>query len=101
MLFPKFIIEGDSLILSKVSKHRNLVTNVENVKGGGMFMFDSETNTFTFSGDSYEFGKATFEDISNCVKNKKVFTNTSCIFDISEKYNFRYDFGCEIIKIEN
>ena len=101
MLFPKFIIEGDSLILSKVSKHKhkNLVTDVEKVKGGGIFNFDSETNTFTFSGSSYEFGKATFENISECVKNKKVFTNTSCIFDISEKYNFRYDFGCEIVKI--
>lgn len=41
-VFPKFIIEEDSekgccLILSKITYHRELVANEENVKGGGWF----------------------------------------------------------------
>jgi len=99
-LFPKFIIEDGNLILSKVIKHKHLVTNKEKVKGGGWFRFNSETNTFIFYESSVDFGKATFEDISNCVKNKKVFTNVSLIHNISEKHNFCYDTGSEIINIE-
>jgi len=99
-LFPKFIIEDGNLILGKVMKHRHLVTDKEKVKGGGWFRFNSETNTFIFYESSVDFGKVTFENISNCVKNKKVFTNKLLTHDISGKHNFSYDTGSEIINIE-
>ena len=99
MLSPKFIIEDDFLILSKVIYHRHLVTKKENVKGGGWFRFQPKTNTFVFYGSSYDFGKAKMEDIKKCIKDKKIFTNKMQRHDISQKYTFIYDIGSELIKL--
>ena len=104
-IFPKFIIEtdddyGNCLILSKCTYHRELVTNKESVKGGGIFRYNSENNTFILSGSSYEFGTASFEDIKECIENGNVFTNSALAFPITEKHKFSYDSGSEIISIK-
>lgn len=105
-LFPKFIIErdeeeGDCLIISKVTYHRDLVTIKEEVKGGGWFHYDSEINAFTFYGESHDFGASTFEDIKACVENKKVFSSPLLVCNISERHSFYYDYknGEEPIKL--
>lgn len=98
-LFSKFIIEtddelGDCLILSKVTYHKEMVTDKTKVKGGGMFYFDSDNNTFVFSGESYDFGCAKIEDIKNCVENKNVYTNNALCFSIADKHKFCYIDQC-------
>ena len=65
-IFPKFIVEGNNLIICKCTYHRQLVTNEEEVKGGGWFQFDRDTPTFTLSDDSHQYGKASIEDIKKC-----------------------------------
>jgi len=64
-LHPKFIIEGDSLILSKVSYHRNLITDKTKVRGCGWFIYNDTHKIFIFHSKSEEFGKADIEDIKN------------------------------------
>lgn len=101
-VFPKFIIEtddelGDCLIICKSTYHSDLVTNKEKVKGGGWFNFKDET--FTLFGESHEFGKATIEDIKQCIENGNVFSNPSVVYSISGKYNFKYNTGTEIIEL--
>ena len=104
-LYPKFIIEtddelGDCLIISKVVYHKHIATDITKVKGGGWFRYDSKTNTFTFHGESYDFGKATLENIKKCVEDGKVFTNKTLSRCIANKYNFAYDTGSEIILLK-
>ena len=89
-IFPKFIIEDGCLIISKVTYHKQLVTNVADVKGGGWFIMDFENKTLTFYGKSEDFGKAKLVDIQECVKNNKVYTNRSCSRSITDKYKFFY-----------
>lgn len=65
-LFSKFIIEGDDLILAKVTYHNELVTDISKVRGGGMFSYDSDAKTFTLYGESAQFGRAELDDIRKC-----------------------------------
>ena len=96
-VFPKFVIEGGDLIIANCSYHKELVTDVSKVKGGG---FWQKVNDFyIFSGDSFQFGKAKIEDIKSCVENKRVFIGTSRKNNVSEKL-FAYDTGTEIINIK-
>lgn len=103
-LFPKFIIEtddelGDCLILSKCTYHKDLVINLDRVKGGGWFRMNHEAMTITFHGDSYDFGAASIEDIKACIENGNVYTNPYLTHSIVEKYKFLYDNHGEIIKL--
>lgn len=66
-IFPKFIIVGDQLYLGKVIYHKQLASEGEVVKGGGWFDYNSEDKSFTLHGDSYDFGRATIEDIQACI----------------------------------
>ena len=91
--FPKFIIEnfedeGNCLIIAKCIYHRQIAYNKENVIGGGWFSL--ENNIFTLFGRSEEFGMADIEDISDCVKNKKVFRNYTLTNCLCDNYTFRY-----------
>lgn len=42
----------------------------------------------TFFGDSYDFGRATLEDIRKAVLEKKIFTNS--FINISDEFTFYY-----------
>lgn len=100
MIFPKFIIEEDNLILSKVSYHKDLVTDKTKVKGGGWFRYENDNNdTLIFYGESIQFSCAKLEDIRKCVEEKKIFSNKQLTNNISEKHNFAYDTGSEIINL--
>jgi len=101
---PEFIIEtddelGDCLILSKCTFHKDLAIDKEKVKGGGMFNYNSKNNTFTFSGESHDFGKASLEDIQKAVLEDKVFTNPYLTRSIAKKHKFLYDTGSELIPL--
>ncbi len=104
-VFPKFIIEtdaelGDCLIIAKCAYHHQLVTDKTQVKGGGWWRLNLETNTFILNGDSHDFGKAKIEDIKSCIEKGNVFTNKSCMFQIADKHNFSYDMSCEIVELK-
>jgi len=93
LLFPKFIIEDNCLIMSRVSLHEHLAINKKLVKGGGWYDYDAETKTYTFKGKSIEFGAATVEDIRKCIENKSVYTNKYKSHNISDGFKFKYDGG--------
>ena len=97
--YPKFIIENDNLILSKVTFHREIVKDASKVKGGGWFRYAHDTNTFVLFGDSTDFGAAKFEDIKNCVENGKVYSDNRLYINLTDQYNFSYDTGSEVIEI--
>ena len=98
-LFPKFIVEDGNLIMGKVEIHRNLVTDDAKVSGGGFFNYDYNNRSFIFSGYSFEYGKAMYDDIRECVLNNKVFSNKYLTHNISKDYTFYYNTGTEIVKI--
>lgn len=87
-VFPKFIIEGDELILGKVTYHKQLATDVKNVKGGGWWSFNEDKTEITFFGKSEDFGYATLEDIRKAVLEKKIFTDS--FINISNEFTFSY-----------
>lgn len=74
-LFPKFIIQGDGLILGMVSFHSELVDKEEpgKVKGGGWFRWNSDRTMITFHGDSHDFGAVSVEDIKACIAAGNIF----------------------------
>ena len=101
--FPKFIIEtraekGDCLIIAKCTYHKQLVTDVSKVKGGGWWTMDRERTTFTLHGDSQEFGKAKIEDIANCVQRGKVYTSVS-LCDNLKNDGFKFQYKNEVGEI--
>lgn len=105
-VFPKFIIEtddekGDCLIIAKVTRHYQLVTDKTKVKGGGWFRMDFDLKTITLYGESEEFGRATREDITNCINAGNVYTNPSVEFSITNKWNFYYNTGSETVLIKS
>ena len=106
-VFPKFIIEtdpkfGDCLIISNCTYHKQLANDITKVKGVGMFRFDSTINTIFLSGKSQDFGKASLEDIKNCIKLGNVFTNNTLKYSITQKRNFSYIHDwAEIVKLTN
>ena len=98
--FPKFIIEDDKLILMKVTYHKEIATDFTKVKGGGWFRYLQHTDMFVFSGESHDFGKAKFEDIKQCVANCQVYSDNRFYRNISNKHNFGYDTGTEIVELK-
>ena len=101
-VFLKFIIEtddeyGDCLIIARCTYHKELATDITKVKGGGIWFL--KDNTFILSGSSQDFGKADFEIIKSCVEKGNVFSNSSLSFPMTDKHDFSYDTGSEIIKI--
>lgn len=103
-LFPKYIIETDDelgicLILGKCTFHKQLATNKEMVRGGGMYKVDLENKIFTFYGESSDFGMASLEDVKTAVLEDKVFTNPYLTHSIAKQFKFKYDIGSEIIDL--
>lgn len=91
MVFPKYIIEDGAIIISKVAYHREMVVDKTKVRGGGLFLLNREDKTLKLSGESYDFGRATLENVKECVENKKVYRNQYSEDDISQKYKISYE----------
>ena len=101
-VYNKFIIEndetlGDCLILGRVTYHKQLAYDESKVKSGGWWKL--KDNRITFYGDSYDFGRATLEQVTDAVMNGKVFTSYIFEYNITEKYRFSYDRQSEIVEI--
>lgn len=69
-VFPKFIIEGNALIVGKCTYHKQLLHGKEDtstVKGGGWWRIDKDDSKhLILHGDSHDFGRASIEDIKHC-----------------------------------
>jgi len=94
-ILNKFIIEGERIILGKVTHHSELMQtdDKQDVKGGGFCLYDYERKTFILFGSSSEFGKAKIQDIKPVIFNNKVYTNTGVLDDrllSNHEYNFIY-----------
>jgi hypothetical protein len=97
--FPKFIIEGDNLVLMKATYHRDIATDKTKIKGGGWYRYLQHTDMFVFYGESDDFGAAKLEDIKRCVEDGKVFSDNRLYRNISASHNFGYDTGTQIITL--
>lgn len=91
-VFPKFIIEDGALIIGNVKFHKELALDKDKVKGGGWW-YQNE-NTFTFHGDSTDFGRASVEDIKKAIKDNRVFTNPYSDDSIANDFSFEYRYEC-------
>lgn len=94
IVHPKFIIEtdaniGDFLLIASCGYHKEIATDIKRVKGGGWRVLDKKNSTFTFYGESHDFGKANVSDIANCAINKKVFT-TPVVMESPKDFKFLY-----------
>ena len=99
-LSQKFIIEDDCLIMMNVAYHSQIVKQKNKVNGGGWFLENELSNTYTFYSDSKDYGKASVEDIQACIKNGKVFFSVCKTTNVSDKHNFLYNTGTEIIVLK-
>lgn len=88
--FPKFIIEGDRLVMGKVTYHADLVTDRNHVKGGGWFDMSSYDNTVVFSGSSVDFGPATEKDIRACIREGKIYWGKYSDISLCDEFTFYY-----------
>lgn len=97
-VFPKFIVEGDSLIIAKCTYHKQLVVDKSMVKGGGLWDWDRDKKEFLLYGDSNDFGSVSPEDIKACIDAGKVFWSYQDGRKI-EGHTFYLNTGYEIVKI--
>lgn len=101
-VYNKFIIEndetlGDCLILGRVTYHKQLARNESKVKSGGWWKL--KDNRIIFYGESYDFGRATLEQVTNAVLNDKVFNKYPLEHPITKECRFSYDRQSEIVEI--
>lgn len=88
--YPKFVIQGNHLIIGKVAFHKDMVNFTgDKMKGGGWFDFHLKSKTFTFYGESVDFGKATIEDIKECIK--LGYVGNLVHYRMYSDFNFYYD----------
>lgn len=105
LTYPKFIIEsdielGDCLIVSNCTYHKELAKDFEKVKGGGWWTLDKKNKSIIFYGESHEFGKASIDNIAQCLRNNKIvfFQFKEVIAKGNYKFLYRNDLG-EIINL--
>jgi hypothetical protein len=60
-----------------------------------MFHYDSSSDSFTFSGASFDFGMCTLEDIQKCIDGDKVYDDYYKTESIANQHNFFYNDGVE------
>jgi hypothetical protein len=98
-VFPKFIVEGNNLIIAKCTYHKQLVTVKDQVKGGGLWKLDQDKNEFVLYGISFDFGYASAEDIKACIEAGNVFYSYIGGRKIVG-HTFYLNTGSEIIKLK-
>ena len=97
-VFPKFIIEGNSLVIGKCTYHKQLASNIKDVKGGGWWKWKREEKEFHFYGESDDFGPASANDIKACIEAGNVFLSYHG-GRVIEGHSFYLKTGCETIKL--
>lgn len=98
-VFPKFMVEGNNLIIAKCTFHKQLVTDKDQVKGGGMWEWNKEDKVFMLYGDSVDYGAANAEDIKACINAGKAYLSYVGGRNVSD-HSFYLNTGYEIIKLK-
>jgi len=98
-VFPKFIVEGDSLIIGKCTYHKQLATNIADVKGGGFWEWNRDNKTIMLYGDSHDFGRVTHEHVRACIDAGNVFWSYESGRRI-EGHTIFLNTGVEIIQMQ-
>jgi len=100
MVYRKFIIEDDNLILGRVGYHKELCSNLldlTKVKGGGLWSFDDEKTIILFD-KSFQFGAVSIKDIKKCIELNQVFSNQYRTRKLENyTFYFRNDYGEKIL----
>lgn len=99
-VFPKFIVEGNNLVIGKCTFHKQMAENIADVKGGGLWKWDKENKIFRLYGTSDDFGYASPDDIKACIESGNVFFDRIGRRKISD-HTFYLNTGCETIKLNN
>ena len=107
-VFPKWIIEGNSLVIRKATFHREIAENVNNVKGGGWFEFDRDREAFILYGKSEDFGRCSKETVHDAVSRRNVgrfinderYVNMKIYFSSSDKLEDALDDMVELVPYE-
>ena len=68
-IFPKFIVEDGIIKLGRVTFHKQLANNPDNVKGGGFWEWDRENNKLLLYGESHDFGPVSLITLAQAVIN--------------------------------
>lgn len=89
-IYPKFLLDGDCLIIGKVTYHKQLSVNPKKAKGGGLWSFEDE-ETIILRGESFQFGPPLVSDLKQAVASGKVFRSKFCIGKIEGKKFFFVD----------
>lgn len=97
-VFPKFIVEGNSLIIAQCTYHKQLVTDEEQVKGGGLWKWDREKKEITLYGSSDDYNSASPEDVKICIEAGNVFLSYAGGRNVSDN-TFYLNTGYETIKL--
>jgi hypothetical protein len=96
--FPKFIVEGNNLVIGKCTYHWQLATDPAKVKGGGLWKWDREKKEITLYGKSEDYGRAKPVDIKRCIESENIFL--SYIYGRKvEGHTFYLNTGVETIKL--
>jgi|TARA_R110000851_G_scaffold47424_1_gene114996 hypothetical protein len=66
MKYPKFIIEGTSLVIGKAELHVDMSSVEDDVISGGWYIIDTEKKELHLYGKSYGFGRFTPEQVLEC-----------------------------------
>jgi hypothetical protein len=97
-VFPKFIVEGNELIIGNCTYHKQLASDPLKVKGGGWWKLDRERKEFLLYGESDDFGKPSIDVIKSCIAAGNVFLSYSGGKNVSD-HTFYLKAGIETIKL--
>lgn len=87
MIYPKYIIEDDCLIIGRVYRHHQLADNKENVKGGGLWHYNDDT-TIVLMGRSTDFGSPRIDDVRAAVEAGNVYSNRAKTHKVLQDKSF-------------
>lgn len=77
-IFPKWIVEQDSLIIQKCTFHKQIAKDVNDVKGGGLFYYLRDEHAFLLYGTSHDFGSPTREQLLDCIAKNNIGRYMEC-----------------------
>lgn len=92
---PKWIIQDNQLRMGRVVNHSDLAIKNQfggtpDVKGGGIWHYDKETNTLYLYSKSYQYGQVSVDDFEDIwvrpsMENATIIFSTSMSFEDAKK----------------
>ncbi len=86
------------MIIGKCTYHKQLATDIKEIKGGGWWKWKREEKEMHLYGESDDFGPASAKDIKACIEAGNIFLSYNG-GRVIEGHTFYLKTGCEIIKL--